>query len=96
MAAAAKREGRIFPLRLIGWGFVALVLLAPLVAMRFTREVNWTGSDFLIAGVLLVGGGALIELALAVVKRRSLALALCAAVVLAVLMVWADGAVGLF
>lgn len=96
MAATAKREGRMSPLRLIGWGLVALVLSAPLIAMRFTREVDWTGSDFLLAGVLLIGGGALIELTLAVAKRRSLALAMSAALVLAVLLVWADGAVGLF
>ena len=50
-------------LRLLGWGAVALILLAPAVAMGFTDQVNWTTSDFVLAGVLLIGGGALIELA---------------------------------
>lgn len=96
MSTVAKRAGGVHPLRVIGWGLVALALLAPLIAMQFTPEVAWTGSDFLFAGVLLIGGGALIESSLAFVKRRSLALAVCAAVVLAVLLIWADGAVGVF
>jgi hypothetical protein len=35
----------------------AIPLLLPLVAMRFTGEVNWTMSDFVIAYVLLAGAG---------------------------------------
>ena len=41
-----------------------LLLLLPLVAMQFTNEVNWTFSDFLVAGILLFGTGGLIELAM--------------------------------
>ena len=43
---------------------VALVLLAPLIAMRFTDEVNWTAFDFAFAAVLLIGAGLLLELIL--------------------------------
>ncbi|MBA4137791.1 MAG: hypothetical protein C0518_10785 [Opitutus sp.] len=35
----------------------ALPLLVPLVAMRFTSEVNWTASDFVIAYLLFAGAG---------------------------------------
>lgn len=35
----------------------ALLLLVPFTAMRFTAEVNWSGSDFVIAYVLLAGAG---------------------------------------
>jgi hypothetical protein len=49
-------------LRMLGWGAVALVLTAPLVAMQFTEDVHWTASDFGFAGALLIGGGAVIEL----------------------------------
>ncbi|MDV6329933.1 hypothetical protein [Asticcacaulis sp. 201] len=49
-------------LRALGWLGVVAVLIAPVIAMQFTAEVNWTASDFLFAGVLLIGGGALIEL----------------------------------
>ncbi|HST92142.1 MAG TPA: hypothetical protein VLJ13_08075, partial [Brevundimonas sp.] len=49
-------------LRMLGWSAVTLIMLAPAVAMQFTTEVNWTASDFIFAGVMLIGGGALIEL----------------------------------
>ena len=29
------------------------LLLIPLIAMQFTKEVNWTFSDFLMMGILL-------------------------------------------
>ena len=35
----------------------AMILLAPLIAMQFTREVAWTGFDFAVAALLLAGAG---------------------------------------
>ncbi|REL37906.1 hypothetical protein DYD21_08995 [Rhodohalobacter sp. SW132] len=35
----------------------ATFLLIPLIAMQFTNEVNWTVSDFILAGFLLFGTG---------------------------------------
>ena len=96
MITVAKRAGGRHPLRIIGWSLVGLILLAPLVAMQFTREVAWMASDFLFAGVLLIGGGVLIELAVRRVTNRLVAILICAAVVLSVLLIWADGAVGVF
>ena len=49
-------------LRILGWLGVAAILIAPAIAMRFTTEVNWTQSDFVFAGILLIGGGAVVEL----------------------------------
>ena len=43
------------------------LLMVPLVAMRFTSEVNWSVFDFIVAGVLLFGTGLAIELALRIV-----------------------------
>ena len=37
-----------------------LILLVPLVAMQFTDEVDWGVFDFVLAGVLLGGGGLLL------------------------------------
>lgn len=82
-------------LRPVGWGLVALILLTPLVAMQFTHDVAWTASDFLFAGVLLGGAGALIELAARKVRSRAGVAMVAGAVVLAVLLIWAQGAVGI-
>lgn len=50
------------PWRLLLWGTVTTLLLLPLIAMQFTTEVNWTSSDFVVAGILLGGTALLIEL----------------------------------
>lgn len=83
-------------LRPVGWGLVALVLLTPLVAMQFTREVAWTASDFLFAALLMIGAGVLIELAARKLRNRAGAAMVAGAVLLAVLLIWSQGAVGLF
>jgi phosphoglycerol transferase MdoB-like AlkP superfamily enzyme len=81
--------------RLMLWSVAAGLLLVPLIAMQFTREVNWTGSDFLFAGMMIGGAGLLFELAV----RRSPSSAYRAAIALALaaafLIVWANGAVGM-
>jgi hypothetical protein len=72
-----------------------LILLIPLVAMQFTREVNWTGSDFVIMGVLVFGAG----LAFVLIARKwdnaTYRLAVGVAVAAGLLLVWANLAVGL-
>lgn len=72
----------------------ALILLVPLGAMQFTDEVNWTLSDFVVAGVLLFGAGLLLDLAIR--KAGKYRIAAAAAVVLAFLWLWAELAVGVF
>lgn len=96
MTSLVKRAGGIHPLRLIGWGLVGLVLLTPLAAMQFTREVAWTATDFLLAGVLLIGAGILIELLVRKISNRGAAFMSVGAVILGVLLIWAQGAVGIF
>ncbi len=73
-----------------------ILLLIPLVAMQFTEEVNWTLSDFLVAGVLLFGTGLLCELILRKVKKVKLRIALCIAILIVLLLIWAEMAVGIF
>ena len=41
-------------LRALVWGAAAALLLLPWVAMQFTSEVNWTKSDFMVFGVMLL------------------------------------------
>ena len=58
----AREEGRNL-LRLIGWGVATALLVLPLIAMQFTRDVNWTTSDFIVWGIMLATVGGLFELA---------------------------------
>ena len=91
---AARRRDLI--LRVIGWSTIAVLLLAPAVAMQMGAEgVIWTAGDFVFAGIILGGAGIVCEL----IAWRSgdmfyrsgavLGLAAC------VLLVWVNGAVGI-
>jgi len=93
-----KRAPAFFnPIRTAGWSAVGLILLTPLAAMQFTSEVAWDAQDFLFAAVLLIGAGLLLELLLLWKARTPLVrLALAGAVVLAVLVIWAEAAGGVF
>lgn len=89
------RKGGLIGWRIAAWVGAGLILLLPLVAMRFSSEVNWTAYDFVVAAIML---GALVG-AFELVVRLSGSLPYRAAVVVAAgatfLMVWAQGAVGL-
>ena len=75
---------------------VTVILLIPFIAMQFTNEVDWSVSDFAIMGVLLYGTGLLCELVLRKVKSVRNRILICAALVIAFLLVWAELAVGIF
>lgn len=81
--------------RLFGWAVAVSLILTPLVAMQFTREVNWTPFDFLFAAVMIGGTGLLLELAARVSRswtyRGGAAMALAASF----LIIWINGAVGI-
>ena len=85
---------RTSALRIAYWSTAALVLLAPLVAMLFTSEVDWSAYDVLFAGALLLGVGLPLELVVRktgdTAHRWAFGLALAAAF----LLVWINGAVG--
>jgi hypothetical protein len=75
---------------------VGLLLLIPLVAMQFTNEVNWSAFDFVVMGVLLLGTGLTCELVLRKVKSLKNRLIICAVILIAFFLVWAELAVGIF
>ena len=81
-------------LRLAGWSGVALLLLAPLVAMRFTEDVVWTVSDFVAAAVLLGGLGLAIELAVRNSSNTAYRIAAGLAILGAFGLAWVNLAVG--
>ena len=72
------------------------LLLLPLIAMQFTNEVNWGSFDFLIMGVLLYGTGLSCELVMRKVKSTGGRLIFCGAILLALFLIWAELAVGIF
>lgn len=72
------------------------VLLVPLLAMQFTREVNWTALDFVVAAILLAGAGFALELAVGRVASTKQRLLWVGAIALAFVYVWAELAVGIF
>jgi dipeptide/tripeptide permease len=77
-------------------GSILLILLIPAIAMLFTNEVKWSLFDFLAAAVLLTGTGLLIELVLRRVKKASHRWAICAVIIVLLLLTWAELAVGIF
>ena len=86
----------VAPWRLAMWGLIGGLLLIPLLAMQFTREVAWDAADFAFAGALLIGAGLIFELAAWRTKTLVWRLAIGGALAFAVLLIWADAAVGVF
>lgn len=72
------------------------LLLIPLIAMQFTKEVNWTFSDFLMMAILLSSTGLIIELILKKIKTKRQRIILCTVAVFVFVLLWAEMAVGIF
>lgn len=72
------------------------LLLVPLIAMRFTSEVNWSVLDFIVAGVLLFGTGLAIDIALRIVTGFWTRVAAVLGLLFILFLVWAELAVGIF
>lgn len=74
----------------------ASLLAIPLVAMQFTNEVDWTLSDFVTAGVLLLSTGLAIELVIRNLKAGALRTIVLVVILLVLFLIWAELAVGIF
>lgn len=83
------------PWRFVGWGLAASLLLLPLIAMRFTPEVNWTASDFIVWGIMLGTVGGLFELAVRLSPLPSYRIGFGLALLGAFLVTWVNLAVGI-
>ncbi|WP_124980677.1 hypothetical protein [Nonlabens xiamenensis] len=71
------------------------LLLIPLIAMFFTKGVQWSTSDFLMMGVLLTVLVVIFELLRNIKKRKFRILAMIV-LLFFFLLVWAELAVGVF
>ena len=97
MSSAQIRHPGLTPTaRAVLWGLFAAVLIAPAVAMQFTAEVNWGPGDFVVAAGLLGLTGLGLELAARASLSRMGKMFAAGGIVLALLVVWAELAVGLF
>jgi hypothetical protein len=76
------------------WGTAAFLLL-PLVAMRFTDEVNWDETDFLVVGAMLAAACGTYELAARMTGDSAYRAAVGVAVAAAFILVWINLAVGI-
>ena len=74
---------------------LGVLLLLPAIAMLFTDEVRWTGTDFVAAAAIFAVVGCAIELIVRFVDKSVLRMALVCGVIIAALAIWADGAVGI-
>lgn len=72
----------------------AALLLIPLVAMRYTSEVNWTGGDFPVAWVLLAGAGLAYKLITRATSHLANRAGAALGVATALMVVWGNLAVG--
>ncbi len=82
--------------RLTVWAVViASILMIPLVAMRFTNEVNWDLFDFVVMGSLLLGVGLAYELAARRSEKTVYRIACSVGLATAFLLFWVNGAVGI-
>lgn len=77
------------------WGTAAFLLLIPLVAMQFDTGVNWSGSDFVVMGVLLAIVCGCYELATRLSDNTAYRAGAGVAVVTGFLTVWVNLAVGM-
>ncbi len=82
-------------IRVAAWGGAAMLVLLPLVAMRFTQEVHWTPADFAFAVAMLGGVGIAFELAVRASGRVAYRVAAGLALLAAFLLVWINLAVGI-
>lgn len=76
-------------LQLMIFGIMS-ILSIPLIAMQFTNEVNWSVSDFLIMGALLLTVVLVIEFILRKVTKTKSRIGIVAILLVLFLLIWAE------
>jgi hypothetical protein len=74
---------------------VIAILSIPLIAMRFTSEVNWTLFDFLMASFLIITSLTLIEITLQNFKNKTFKITTVFVILFLFLLLWVDLSVGI-
>lgn len=81
--------------RIAGWGTAATLLVLPAVAMQFTREVQWSVGDFMIAAAMFGVLGLGIELTVRATRNSRYRAGAAVALLTGFLVIWVNGAVGI-
>ncbi len=72
------------------------LLSLPLFGNLLSKEVNWSGSDFLIAGALLFTTAFLINLVRSRIKKQSHRILISFFILAVLALIWIELAVGIF
>lgn len=78
------------------YGIATLLLSIPFFGMMFTKEINWSGFDFLIAGILLFGTAFSVDLVLKMERRNVKRMFYIVLIFIVLFLIWAELAVGIF
>ncbi len=81
--------------RIAGWSAAAALLGLPAIAMQFTREVNWTAGDFVVAAAILLLTGLAAEGGLRLARSWPHLIGFALATFAAFFTVWSNLAVGI-
>ncbi|MEZ0287141.1 MAG: hypothetical protein ACAH35_04895 [Candidatus Paceibacterota bacterium] len=74
----------------------ATILVLLFLLMQFSKDMDWTLFDFAVVGALLVGANLVYELVVRKIENTGKRAILSTVLILAILIIWADLAVGIF
>ncbi len=93
--AESSKSWRRSRLRIATWGTVVFLLVFPVVAMQFTDDMSWDGTDFIVFGAMLVAACGTFELAARMTRNIAYRAAVGLSLVAAFLLIWVNLAVGI-
>lgn len=75
---------------------ILMLLLIPLIAMQFTDAINWGFGDFVVATIILLEAALSVDYVVRKVKSRKKIITLIGFVLLGLIFIWVELAVGIF
>lgn len=72
------------------------LLIIPALGMQFSNEVNWSLSDFLIAGIILLIAASMVNIILTFIHTKLWKIILLIISFFIIAIIWAELAVGIF
>ncbi len=94
MNATQRRDAAIW--HIVLWAALAAVFISPMVAMQFTDQVRWDLADFAPSATLLLSLGIVVELSFLATQRSRTRAIMIGIPFAAIIMIWAEAAVGIF